>query len=165
MPRRPKPSAPVSLVGGSSTINTTTGTGANGTNILSLTTVSRTNGATLNVAAGGTIGLNDALGTTTNELLIGSLNSATPTSAAINGIIPWITIGSPGIAPLNFATYGTNGLAPNTNYVTSLMGAASTSNVILTDSTGPAQQRDGQLADHHQRRHRLRSSWAKAAMP
>ena len=107
----------ITLQSGNSVINAAIGTGGSNSTLIQAAGLTRLPGATLNIAQSstGTVGLDQFLFTTPPALT--------------NGILPYATVAS-----VNLATYGAAGLAPFTNYVTSLANATPTSNVQLTGS-------------------------------
>src|SRR5262249_51013104 len=113
----------LTLGAGNSTIAAANGAGQ--TAALTFASLARNAGATANFAnaVGATTGA--ALGSASNQVLF----TAAPTLAAGVNILPYALVGGS-----NFATYGAGGVAANSNFVTTLAGATSTTNVVLTDA-------------------------------
>ena len=116
----------LNLTGGNSTINTSTGSGLYSTASLTFASLTRLTGATVNFNANGIAGVNQSIGSPGNTIKFTTAPTLT------NGILPYATVNTLGVAPVDFVAYGANGIAPYTNYVTSLAAAGPTSNVRLT---------------------------------
>ncbi len=135
----------VTLSTGFSTITTQSGPGTAtsslGTVSLTVGNLVRNTGTSVDFAAGGsTFGNNPTLGTTAsdaNKIILTNINSAAPALSLQGnggGILPWAEVTSPGVTPLDFATYGSNGIAAFSNYKTSLAAAGPGDIVKLTSS-------------------------------
>ena len=119
------------LSGGNSIISIQSGAGAGSTVAVTSAGLLRSVGAAATFQSGTSATDQDqGLGTLADEIFF-----ANGASILNNGILPWATIAGAPVdnTDVNFATYGATGIAPYTNYVTSLAAAGPTSNVKLTN--------------------------------
>ena len=92
----------ITLASGASTIQTTTGTALDDGVLLIAAGLNRSVGATVNFAAGGTVGFNQPLGSTFNQIKF-----TTPPTLT-NGILPYATVQTTNVSALDLASYGSS---------------------------------------------------------